>query len=94
MGYVHAKLVVATCFYKLWNTMLAHNCHIPSQIVTHCHDGLELKVSLACISATVVSPGKWTSVCAKFKYSIYFNIAQSYIQQWGGGLQQYIHVSY
>src|SRR6266481_1949547 len=36
MGFVCAKPVAATHIYELWNTMLAHNCHILSQMVTHC----------------------------------------------------------
>ena len=37
MGFVCAKPVAATHFYKLWNTMPAHNCHILSQMVTNGH---------------------------------------------------------
>src|SRR6266481_7528056 len=36
MGFVCTKPVAATCVYELWNVMPAHNCHILSQMVTHC----------------------------------------------------------
>ena len=41
MDFVHAKPVEAALFYRLWNMMPVHNCHILSHFVTNCHGGAE-----------------------------------------------------
>jgi len=86
MGFVCAKLMVAAWFYKLWNTMLAHNHHKLSHI--------EMMVaSLACISATIPASGPVTLFGQNvLKYLSSNNVAQSYSTF--NNTPQYLHVSH